>query len=553
MHHQVIPRFVADRQFFELEKLADAVVAVNHEISRLHFARVDGAAGCLAAAAHIAAGGEGMLAEKFPIGNQHQLPGRQLEPLQFGGASVFQGHRCGLLHQSIDGWEVGGIGHKAGDAVVLLQQGHRPRGLGRDQPHRGFLSHKALHQGGQLAKGVRVGGHRAGGQIKAVGVAVGFQQFGQIKAPEGFRLLEGAGWLPMQHPGQRAPQLAADLSVVSGGVVKPLLGMGETLAPAIDSHQGVGAEVIEQGGRLVPGQAHQPPHPLGGAALQQLVEGLRLEQQLQPIRHRLSQRVGNQGAVAAGGQAHHLDGIEGALGCGVKFPQLVELLAKKLQPHGEFAAHREDIDDVAAATPAALLLDRGHPLVTKPAQGFAQLLEADGFALAQTQALGPQGLGRGQVGLQGPLGGHDGQASCWPIDQLAEHLQLAPGDLAGGIKGLVGAGLAGGVELAAGPTHQLQQRRPAARLLQGRHDHQQRRPRGAGHGAADQGPGGPTAPGQPQSLGPRQPCQHLAGEGCLLQLAHQGGEGHGRIWQQLAPIFATAHTEMAIPPLRPCF
>ena len=48
-------------------------------------------------------------------------------------------------------------------------------------------------------------------------------------------------------------------------MVKPLLAMGEAVAPLIDGDQGVGRQIIQQGGRLLPGQAHQPPHALRGA------------------------------------------------------------------------------------------------------------------------------------------------------------------------------------------------------------------------------------------------------------------------------------------------
>ena len=76
MHHQVVAGFAADRQLFQLQKLADAVVAMHHEIARLHLARIHGAAGGLAAPAHVAAGGQGVLAKELPVGDQHQPPGR---------------------------------------------------------------------------------------------------------------------------------------------------------------------------------------------------------------------------------------------------------------------------------------------------------------------------------------------------------------------------------------------------------------------------------------------------------------------------------------------
>ena len=75
LHHQVVTRFPADGQLFEFEEFAHTVVAVHHKIPGLHFVGIHRAAGGLAAAPHVARGGQGVLAEKFPIRNQHQLPG----------------------------------------------------------------------------------------------------------------------------------------------------------------------------------------------------------------------------------------------------------------------------------------------------------------------------------------------------------------------------------------------------------------------------------------------------------------------------------------------
>ena len=155
-------------------------------------------------------------------------------------------------------------------------------------------------------------------------------------------------------------------------MVKPLLAMGQAVAPFIDRHQGAGRQVIEQGGWLGIGQPQQAPHAFGGATFQQLVEGLGAEQLLEPRRHRVPQGIGDQGAMAGGGEAHHLNGIQRALASGVKFPQFFELFAEELQPHRQFGAHRKDIHNVAAAAPAALLLDRGDPLIAEAAEGLAE-------------------------------------------------------------------------------------------------------------------------------------------------------------------------------------
>ena len=140
-----------------------------------------------------------------------------------------------------------------------------------------------------------------------------------------------------------------------------------------------------------------------------------------------------------------------------------------------------------------------------------------------------QGPGGWQVGLQGALGADNRPAAgAFAVfgHQFCQHLQLPPGDFSGGVKGFVGGTLTGGIELAGGPAHQFEQGGPAARLLQGGHHHQQRRFSGSGHGAGHQGPGRQARPSQPQPLRPLAAGQQLAGQGCLPQLAHQGGEGH---------------------------
>ena len=100
------------------------MVAVHHEIPLSHAVGIDCAAGRAAAAAHIPARGEVLLAEKFPVGDQRQTPGRQLQSLELGSALGLQGHRRVLFDQPLNGWLIAGVGHKARDAVVLFQQRH---------------------------------------------------------------------------------------------------------------------------------------------------------------------------------------------------------------------------------------------------------------------------------------------------------------------------------------------------------------------------------------------------------------------------------------------
>ncbi len=361
-------------------------------------------------------------------------------------------------------------------------------------------------------------------------------QLREIEAGEGLGLRQGGGDGPVQPPGEEQGGLVAvteggrHLAVVLGGVVEPLLAVGEALAPPVDRHQGAGREVVEQGRRPLPGQTHQPPHALGGAALQEQVEGGRVQQLLQTLGHPLPQGLGDQGGITGGGEAHLLHHIEGTLAGGIELPQFLQVLTEELQPHRQFGTHREDVDDVPPAAPGAFLLDRRHPLVAQAGQGEGQVLQIQPIPLAQGEAAIGQHGGGGQVGLEGPLGGHHGEPGATPfvsaLHQLGEHLQLAPGDLGGGVERLIGGALAGGIELAERPAHELQQGGPSARLLQGGHDHQQGGLAAAGQGAGHQGPRGPARPAEPQALGPLAARPYLGGEGRGLQLADQGMEGH---------------------------
>ena len=81
--------------------------------------------------------------------------------------------------------------------------------------------------------------------------------------------------------------------MVLDGVVEPLLAVGEAVAPLIDGDQRAVGQVIQQGGRLAPGQTHQPPHPLRRSALQQLFAGLGAEQLIETLGHALAQGIGN--------------------------------------------------------------------------------------------------------------------------------------------------------------------------------------------------------------------------------------------------------------------
>ena len=143
------------------------------------------------------------------------------------------------------------------------------------------------------------------------------------------------------------------------------------------------------------------------------------------------------------------------MGCRVKLPELLQFFAKKFQTDRQLSADREQIHNVAAAAPAALLLNRGNPLITQTGELLGQILKVDAGAFAQREALISQHGRWRQMRLQRTLGGHD--HSLPPlvllVHQLTQHLQLTPGDLAGGIKRFVGRSLARWIELRRGPAH----------------------------------------------------------------------------------------------------
>ena len=106
------------------------MVAVHHEIPGPHAVGIHRAAGRTATAAHVTAGGEVLLAEEFPVGDQRQAPSGQLQSFQLGCALGLERHWRVLLQQPLNGGLIAGVGNKAGDAVVLFQQRHRAGGLG---------------------------------------------------------------------------------------------------------------------------------------------------------------------------------------------------------------------------------------------------------------------------------------------------------------------------------------------------------------------------------------------------------------------------------------
>ena len=199
LHNEVVAGFAANRELLELQEFADAVVAVHHEVARAHLVGIDRAASGLAPAAHIAAGRQGVLAEELPVGDQGQLPGRQLQTLEFSGALGLEGDGGVLLDQPINRRVIRRVGDEAADAVVLLQQGHGPAGLGREQPDPRLLLLEAFDQFGELAELVGVGRHGPAGEVEIVGVVVALLELRQVKALEALSSGQGLFGPAVQH------------------------------------------------------------------------------------------------------------------------------------------------------------------------------------------------------------------------------------------------------------------------------------------------------------------------------------------------------------------
>ena len=364
---------------------------------------------------------------------------------------------------------------------MFLEQRHGSARLCRYQPDGGFVLLIALDQFAEFAELVGVGRHRSAGQVEAVGMGVLLEQFRQIKAIKGFRGLIGLGDVPMQHARPEAvafvlaePQLSGHLLMMIRRMIQPLLSMGESVASLIDDDAASLRQVVEQRGWLIPCQSHQAPHSLRGASFQQGLSRLVSQKPFNPFRHLIPETVCDERAEAGRRQAQLLDGIQGTLAGGVELTQFVEFLSKELQTHGQFAAHREDVDDVPPPAPGPFLINGRDPFVSEMGQMFAKLLEVEFVPPFQTAALIRKRLWRWQVGLQTSFGGHHRFVGAIGIaKQVAEHLQLSPDDFAGGIERFVGRTFTRWIQAHTVPTHQVEQGRPTSRLLQCRHDDQQ--------------------------------------------------------------------------------
>ena len=132
------------------------------------------------------------------------------------------------------------------------------------------------------------------------------------------------------------------------------------------------------------------------------------------------------------------------------------------------------------------------------------------------------------MGLETTLGRNNGVGcrACRLTEEVAEHLQLAPDDFAGGIKGFIGRPFAGGVKTGAFPAHQLQQGGPASCFFKGGDHHQQRALIPSGHGTGHQCATGTSGAAHQQAVFSVGALKQFSGEGSLLELGHQGTQGH---------------------------
>ena len=76
LNDQIVANVARDSEFFHRFEASDAVVAMHNEVAGTHLVGVDRSTGCLASATDVSAGGQGLLAEEFPIGHQGNPPGR---------------------------------------------------------------------------------------------------------------------------------------------------------------------------------------------------------------------------------------------------------------------------------------------------------------------------------------------------------------------------------------------------------------------------------------------------------------------------------------------
>ena len=139
-----------------------------------------------------------------------------------------------------------------------------------------------------------------------------------------------------------------------------------------------------------------------------MFSGLLTQQTLQPIGHGVPQGFSDQRSKPCGGQPKLLNRIEGTLGCRIKFPQFVQVLPEKFETNRQFAADREDVDNVSPPAPGAFLLNARNPLIAKLRQCFAELFKVDLISFSKRATNVLECVRWRQMGLKTALSGNNG-------------------------------------------------------------------------------------------------------------------------------------------------
>ncbi len=188
-----------------------------------------------------------------------------------------------------------------------------------------------------------------------------------------------------QHLGRQGRALGVALhqaEALLGVLPKALEGR---LQVAMHHHGGIGAQVVEHGGRFVEEQRQVVLDAGRGNALAHVLvdaaaRGIAL-QQLAPAVAELGARVLVHGELAAGQQAHLGHGVEAALGVGVEGADGVDLVVEQIHAVGLQRAHGKQVDQAAAHRVLAVADHLGDMLVAGQRQlslefGLVQLLAA---------------------------------------------------------------------------------------------------------------------------------------------------------------------------------
>ncbi len=100
--------------------------------------------------------------------------------------------------------------------------------------------------------------------------------------------------------------------------------------------------------------------------------------------------IGRQRKFAARQQTDTFDLIDGALVFRIEGAQRVDFVVEQVDAVGLVAAHRENIEQRAALGEFAVFVDRGDGAIAGGGEAFAQLLDVEGLADVDHQAVALQ-------------------------------------------------------------------------------------------------------------------------------------------------------------------